>query len=59
MAVFCFRLLNQLSEKEQEYQELLRNSVERKQEQINALRKTAVDKGKVVLTSKLGTYIAV
>ncbi|XP_072249938.1 mitogen-activated protein kinase kinase kinase 5 [Leuresthes tenuis] len=38
------RLLNQLSEKEQEYQELLRNSVERKQEQINALRKTAVDK---------------
>ncbi|KAM7383136.1 hypothetical protein PAMP_002818 [Pampus punctatissimus] len=36
------RLLSQLSEKEREYQELLRNSVQRKQEQIDALRKAAV-----------------
>ncbi|XP_039974103.1 mitogen-activated protein kinase kinase kinase 5 isoform X1 [Xiphias gladius] len=36
------RLLSQLSEKEREYQELLRTSVQRKQEQIDALKKTAV-----------------
>ncbi|XP_029928607.1 mitogen-activated protein kinase kinase kinase 5 [Myripristis murdjan] len=36
------RLLSQLSEKEREYQELLRNSVQRKQEQIDTLRKAAV-----------------
>uniref|UniRef100_UPI003AAD996C mitogen-activated protein kinase kinase kinase 5 n=1 Tax=Centroberyx gerrardi TaxID=166262 RepID=UPI003AAD996C len=36
------RLLSQLSEKEREYQELLRNSVQRKQEQINTLRKTSI-----------------
>ncbi|KAM8735760.1 mitogen-activated protein kinase kinase kinase 5 isoform 1-T1 [Acanthopagrus schlegelii] len=35
-------LLTQLSEKEREYQELLRSSVQRKQEQIDALRKAAV-----------------
>ncbi|XP_062278112.1 mitogen-activated protein kinase kinase kinase 5 [Scomber scombrus] len=35
------RLLSQLSEKEREYQELLRNSVQRKQEQIDALKKAA------------------
>ncbi|XP_044064371.1 mitogen-activated protein kinase kinase kinase 5 isoform X2 [Siniperca chuatsi] len=35
-------LLNQLSVKEREYQELLRNSLQRKQEQIDALRKAAV-----------------
>ncbi|XP_041797729.1 mitogen-activated protein kinase kinase kinase 5 [Chelmon rostratus] len=35
-------LLSQLNEKEREYQELLRNSVQRKQEQIDALRKAAV-----------------
>nr|XP_046254382.1 mitogen-activated protein kinase kinase kinase 5 [Scatophagus argus] len=38
-------LLNELSEKEREYQELLRNSVHRKQEQINALRKAADEDG--------------
>ncbi|KAG7475546.1 mitogen-activated protein kinase kinase kinase 5-like [Solea senegalensis] len=36
------RLLSQLSEKEREYQELLKTSVQRKQEQIDALRKTVV-----------------
>ncbi|XP_071392057.1 mitogen-activated protein kinase kinase kinase 5 [Centroberyx affinis] len=36
------RLLSQLSEKEREYQELLRNSVQRKQEQIDTLRKTSI-----------------
>ncbi|XP_035528751.1 mitogen-activated protein kinase kinase kinase 5 isoform X2 [Morone saxatilis] len=35
-------LLCQLNEKEREYQELLRNSVQRKQQQIDALRKAAV-----------------
>ncbi len=44
-AVLCFRLLSQLNEKEREYQELLRNSVQRKQEQIDALRKAAVTEG--------------
>lgn len=43
----CFRLLSQLSEKETEYQELLRNSVQRKQKQIDSLRKAANTKGKV------------
>uniref|UniRef100_A0A8D3BXA1 mitogen-activated protein kinase kinase kinase n=1 Tax=Scophthalmus maximus TaxID=52904 RepID=A0A8D3BXA1_SCOMX len=43
----CFRLLGQLSEKETEYQELLKTSVQRKQEQIDALRKTAVTEGNV------------
>lgn len=41
----CLRLLSQLNEKEREYQELLRNSVQRKQEQIDALRKAAVTEG--------------
>lgn len=41
----CFRLLSQLNEKEREYQELLRNSVQRKQEQIDALRKAAATEG--------------
>lgn len=41
----CFRLLSQLSEKERELQELLRNSVQRKEEQIDALRKAAVIEG--------------
>lgn len=45
MAALCFRLLSQLNEKEREYQELLRNSVQRKQEQIDALRKAAVTEG--------------
>ncbi|XP_056300288.1 mitogen-activated protein kinase kinase kinase 5 isoform X2 [Pseudoliparis swirei] len=36
------RLLTQLNEKEREYQELLRISVQRKQEQIDALRKAAI-----------------
>lgn len=36
-----FRLLGQLNEKEREYQELLRSSVCRKQEQIDALRTAA------------------
>lgn len=43
-----FRLLTQLSEKEREYQELLRSSVQRKQEQIDALRKAAVAEGNAV-----------
>lgn len=47
VAVLCFRLLSQLNEKEGEYQELLRNSVQRKQEQIDALRKAAVTEGNV------------
>ncbi|KAK2844874.1 hypothetical protein Q5P01_011533 [Channa striata] len=37
------RLLSQLSEKEREFQELLRNSVQSKQEKIDRLRKTAKD----------------
>lgn len=41
-----FRLLSQLNEKEREYQELLRSSVQRKQEQIDALRKAAATEGK-------------
>lgn len=36
------RLLTLLNEKEREYQELLRNSVQKKQEMIDALRKAAV-----------------
>ncbi|XP_026227916.1 mitogen-activated protein kinase kinase kinase 5 [Anabas testudineus] len=36
------RLLSQLSEKERELQELLRNSVQGKQEQIDALRKAVI-----------------
>ncbi|CAB1333553.1 unnamed protein product [Coregonus sp. 'balchen'] len=35
------RLLTQLSEKEREYQELLRNSVQRRQDQIDTTRKTS------------------
>lgn len=42
----CFRLLTQLNEKEKEYQELLRNSVQRKQEQIDVLRTAAATEGK-------------
>ncbi|XP_053736714.1 mitogen-activated protein kinase kinase kinase 5 [Synchiropus splendidus] len=37
------RLLSQLSEKEREYQELLRNCVRRKQSEIDALKKCAED----------------
>uniref|UniRef100_A0A3Q1CH86 mitogen-activated protein kinase kinase kinase n=1 Tax=Amphiprion ocellaris TaxID=80972 RepID=A0A3Q1CH86_AMPOC len=46
-----YKLLSQLSEKEREYQELLRNTVQKKQEQIDALRKAAVTEGTVVLTT--------
>ncbi|XP_029959193.1 mitogen-activated protein kinase kinase kinase 5 [Salarias fasciatus] len=42
MRVETKRLLSQLSEKEREYQDLLRKSVQRKQEQIDALRIAAV-----------------
>ncbi|KAI4811320.1 hypothetical protein KUCAC02_014232 [Chaenocephalus aceratus] len=41
MRIETSRLLSQLHEKESEYQELLRNSVRRKQEQIDALMKAA------------------
>uniref|UniRef100_A0AAQ5XPU9 Protein kinase domain-containing protein n=1 Tax=Amphiprion ocellaris TaxID=80972 RepID=A0AAQ5XPU9_AMPOC len=40
-----------VNEKEREYQELLRNTVQKKQEQIDALRKAAVTEGTVVLTT--------
>lgn len=40
------RLLNELNEKEREYQELLRSSVLKKQEQIDELRKTFIIEGK-------------
>lgn len=53
--MLCFRLLNHLSEKETEYQELLRNSLWRKQQQIDALRKESVNEGNVVLMPKLVT----
>lgn len=56
--VLCFRLLNHLSEKETEYQELLRNSLWRKQQQIDALRKESVNEGNVVLMPKLVTVLA-
>lgn len=39
-----------LNEKEREYQELLRNSVQKKQEMIDALRKAAVAEGNVYST---------
>uniref|UniRef100_A0AAX7V776 mitogen-activated protein kinase kinase kinase n=1 Tax=Astatotilapia calliptera TaxID=8154 RepID=A0AAX7V776_ASTCA len=55
--VLCFRLLNHLSEKETEYQELLRNSLWRKQQQIDALRKESVNEGNVVLMPKLVTIL--
>uniref|UniRef100_I3KHA6 mitogen-activated protein kinase kinase kinase n=1 Tax=Oreochromis niloticus TaxID=8128 RepID=I3KHA6_ORENI len=48
-------LLNQLSEKETEYHELLRNSLWRKQQQIDALRKESVNEGNVALMPKLVT----
>ncbi|KAM9353855.1 mitogen-activated protein kinase kinase kinase 5 [Symphorus nematophorus] len=38
-------LLSQLNEKEREYQELLRSSVQRKQEQIDALKRAVVTDG--------------
>ncbi|XP_034088807.1 mitogen-activated protein kinase kinase kinase 5 [Gymnodraco acuticeps] len=41
MRIETSRLLSQLHEKESEYQELLRNSVRRKQEQMDALMKAA------------------
>ncbi|MED6254095.1 hypothetical protein ATANTOWER_015557 [Ataeniobius toweri] len=44
MRVETRRLLNELSEKELEYQEVLRNSVQQKQEQIDELRKTFIIK---------------
>ncbi|KAK5604686.1 hypothetical protein CRENBAI_012894 [Crenichthys baileyi] len=42
MRVETRRLLNELSEKELEYQEVLRNIVQQKQEQIDELRKTFI-----------------
>ncbi|XP_055359168.1 mitogen-activated protein kinase kinase kinase 5 isoform X2 [Betta splendens] len=42
------RLLSQLSDKERELQELLRISLQRKQEQIDALRSAVVIKGKLI-----------
>uniref|UniRef100_A0A8C7PDP0 mitogen-activated protein kinase kinase kinase n=1 Tax=Oncorhynchus mykiss TaxID=8022 RepID=A0A8C7PDP0_ONCMY len=42
-----FRLLTQLSEKEREYQELLRNSVQRRQDQIDTTRNTSEPTGNV------------
>ncbi|XP_043973999.1 mitogen-activated protein kinase kinase kinase 5 isoform X1 [Gambusia affinis] len=42
MRVETRRLLNELNEKEREYQELLRSSVLKKQEQIDELRKTFI-----------------
>ncbi|XP_017279278.1 mitogen-activated protein kinase kinase kinase 5 [Kryptolebias marmoratus] len=50
------RLLDQLNEKEREYQELLRNSVQRKQEQINVLR-TVSDEGKFASKKNLNAEI--
>lgn len=49
MELICVsRLLSQLNEKEREYQELLRSSVCRKQEQIDALSIAAsVTEGKI------------
>ncbi|XP_054476974.1 mitogen-activated protein kinase kinase kinase 5 [Anoplopoma fimbria] len=46
------RLLSQLNEKEREYQELLRSSVQRKQEQIDALRKAEVTEDGGLATQK-------
>ncbi|XP_070691759.1 mitogen-activated protein kinase kinase kinase 5 [Pempheris klunzingeri] len=46
------RLLSQLSEKEREYQELLRSSVQRKQEQIDVLRRAAVAEAGELNTQK-------
>ncbi|KAL6109739.1 map3k6 [Pungitius sinensis] len=46
------RLLSQLNEKEREYQQLLRNSVQRKQEQIDALRRAEVTEGAGATTEK-------
>ncbi|KAM9724383.1 mitogen-activated protein kinase kinase kinase 5 [Menidia menidia] len=46
------RLLSQLSDKEQEYQDLLRNSLQRKQEQIDELRKTTVIQGGELASQK-------
>jgi len=51
--VCVFRLLTQLNEKEREYQELLRISVQRKQEQIDALRKVAIAEGNVYILTTL------
>ncbi|XP_054903264.1 mitogen-activated protein kinase kinase kinase 5 [Poeciliopsis prolifica] len=45
MKVETRRLLNELSEKEREYQELLRGSVLKKQEQIDELRKAFIIEG--------------
>uniref|UniRef100_A0A665TDC8 mitogen-activated protein kinase kinase kinase n=1 Tax=Echeneis naucrates TaxID=173247 RepID=A0A665TDC8_ECHNA len=50
----CFRLLSQLSEKEREYQELLRFTIQRKQERIDALRKvTAINEGNFLFLDTL------
>lgn len=38
----CFRLLSQLSDKEKEYQELLRATLQQKQEHIDSLRNGGV-----------------
>lgn len=55
----CFRLLSQLNEKEREYQELLRNSVQRKQEQIDALRKAAATEGEIFFFNSSLTSILI
>lgn len=56
--VCVFRLLTQLNEKEREYQELLRISVQRKQEQIDTLRKVAIAEGNVyILTTRMHRWL--
>lgn len=48
----CRRLLSQLNEMEREYQELLKNSVQRKQTQIDALKKADTGAGDADKISK-------
>lgn len=56
----AFRLLSQLNEKEREYQELLRSSVCRKQDQIDALRTAAAaTAGKILNCWSLGDFMVV
>uniref|UniRef100_A0A3Q2Q326 Mitogen-activated protein kinase kinase kinase 6 n=1 Tax=Fundulus heteroclitus TaxID=8078 RepID=A0A3Q2Q326_FUNHE len=56
MRVETRRLLNELAEKEREYQELLRNSVQKKQEQIDKLKKTFIIEGEVFVTAEADTF---
>lgn len=63
MAVFVSRLLSELNAKESEYQELLRTSVLKKQEQIDAIRKYSAGKiyiyiNLVTKSSKVATLTA-